>query len=433
MEKIKHNKYIRTEDIIRWAFENSRKATEEAFMLFATQGIGYYRRNDAINQHQKCSDLTKLGDGCTEIDRMTLKDLYGRERYLQTVAEIIKEQSQVVLKNSCIIDKDTYTTNIEKIFQRSESYVSKLKRFAHLLDEEQERELEAEKEDERQVHRPGPAEPEIPTLSLSKSVLSIKTKEDFLKQVKICGIKHVSNDLSNTSLNSEFEVRGWSEYLYCTDDFVRTVKMERKRKDDEYIRPIRYIVVIEGTIILISAFEANELITEFRQGKFNGKLHMYIPRNRPKQRVLFDLPSATLPNGTNDAIDDILKTQLSVFAGSLYFISNREQEDVCKFLGLCLAPGRSKAQQKAFDENIISSSGFVPPNARELFGKDWCFFTRDPTTVMIKHVQLRTRSEDLYVSHLGAILTKGLKLDVEEENKKSMTNPKKTKKVSERE
>ncbi len=70
-----------------------------------------------------------------------------------------------------------------------------------------------------------------------------------------------------------------------------------------------------------------------------------------------------------------------------------------------------------------------PPNLRELFRKDRCSFTKYATKVMKKYVQLRARSEDLCISHLDAILTKGFKLDVEEQDK-SMESKNKTKKVS---
>lgn len=435
-----------TEDVIRWAYENSRLATEEGFMLFATQGTSFYRRADVLNRRQTLS-LTDVGDGCTENDAMSLMEMYGREMHSETIGDIMHRQRCLMLDH--VYNQPTFLQATDTVIDHCKRYVSHLTRFANLMDEEQERELETEKEDERQVERPPPAKPLRPSLSLQLSNLMNSNMDDEVPFNNDAGLRPVGEDLRNTSLDGHFESNAWSKHLYCTRDFTRVVESVRGQCEDNFLRPVRYVAVTNRNMVLLSAFEANELLPYFRCSGIRARLHMFLPRKRPNQSTLFNDASVVLPpiQPTPSTTEPLpltlpllhqqqqqhlqsLLTQLSVFAGSAYFETEEERDGVCAFLGLCLAP-RTREQQEAFDGRLISPSGFVSADSRHLLtagvlsagsatrsattlaGTARCHFVRDPVPFLREYVPLRSRNDEIVSSHLGMIIVRAMKPTIE--------------------
>ncbi|KAL0482847.1 replicase polyprotein [Acrasis kona] len=300
------------------------------------------------------------------------------------------------------------------IVQHCDRFVHNIQQYANMFDEEQEKELEAEKEQDVILYRPPAVKSHPPTLSTS--LVQLLKTGDFSHPNYTANIMPITLELSKTSFQKRIQPDGWSKDLYCTADFATVVASDgakSNRNFDNYLRPVRYLAIVNDKIIVMSGFEANALIHRF--GEFAAKLHMYAPRTRPNQSVLFDKPALVVPPQTNPSIIDSnhpLMTQLSVYAGNLYYNTNEEQEEVCRFLGLCLAP-RTPSQQDAFDHREFSTTGFVGTNNRYLYGQGRCEFEEDPVGCLTDYIPFRTHFQNLNVSHLGVILTRARKINVE--------------------
>ncbi len=380
-------------DILKWTLDNSRKTTEEGFLLFCTQGLSFFHRDE----QWKNMGISSLGEACKEADAMTLSDLYGGIRQKQTVAKIIEHKCRNV-------------PNADLLISHCKSYVGDKVRYAQLMEEEQERELETEKEDERQVFRPVHNTPMPPSLHKDVELITENKINEHIEQSE--AFVPFSASMFNTTLAEEFKQIRFESNLYCTKDFINVV--HGHGDTDEYIRIVRYIAVDEkNNVILLSQFEASQLLSKFKLGK-GAQLRMFVPRTRPGQSTLFYHKEVSLPVAKEVIkIGKTAKAELSVFAASLYFNSNKESDDVCEFLGLALDD--RPIYQKAFADKKISKSGFVPVDVRKQveFGEH-CKFENDPCMLIQKYIHKRSRNESMIVSHLGLIVTRGEKKNVDD-------------------
>jgi hypothetical protein len=390
--QIETKKKVQVADVIKWTFENSRKMIQDGFLLYSTQGVNHYKLDHAWKT-VKDSTVKQLGEKCKQTDAMLLNDLYGNIRSKQTVAEIIQKKCENI-------------PNANAIVQHCNKYVGNVHRYAQLMEEEQERELETEKEDERQVHRPSPATPCTPVLNQAVTDMVETNKFNSTEFIPL------NQSMLQTTLAQEFSEIKFDSNIYCTKDFISVVK---KIESDEYLRSVRYIAVHTSnnttSYVLLSHHEVNCLLGSFYTGQ-GATLHMYAPRVRPQQSILFDNPSFCVPQRVTSVPESIM-AELFVYSASLYFNSNQEREWICDFLGFCLKP-RTSLQQEAFDKGHIHKSGFVPQSVRSdvQFGI-FCKFEKDPAILMQKYLHKRSRNDSIIVSHLGLIVTKGEKKDVE--------------------
>jgi hypothetical protein len=390
--QIETKKKVQVADVIKWTFENSRKMIQDGFLLYSTQGVNHYKLDHAW-KNVKDSTVKQLGEKCKQTDAMLLNDLYGNIRSKQTVAEIIQKKCEKI-------------PNANAIVQHCNKFVGNVHRYAQLMEEEQERELETEKEDERQVHRPSPATPCTPVLN--QAVIDMIETNNFNSDEFI----PLNQSMVQTTLAQEFSEIKFDSNIYCTRDFISVVE---KIESDEYLRSVRYIAVHTSnnttSYVLLSHHEVNCLLGSFYTGQ-GATLHMYAPRVRPQQSILFDNPSFCVPQRVTSVPESIM-AELFVYSSSLYFNSNQEREWICDLLGFCLKP-RTSLQQEAFDKGHIHKSGFVPQSVRSdvQFGTI-CKFEKDPAILMQKYLHKRSRNDSIIVSHLGLIVTKGEKKDVE--------------------
>lgn len=209
------------------------------------------------------------------------------------------------------------------------------------LQEEQERELSPEIEQERQVERPHPAEPELHRLH--PDVISfVATGRISLPSPAFIP---AFQTLRNTSAADCLDVDQFPSGVLATADYTRTVKLAGKNPcADSYQRPIQWVLTsTEGGqaveyLVIISPYEAQELMPDIEKSKFVF-LHLYAPQPNLAFPALDELKLYTVPPlGLDWQLPCRLRLQLNLFAGQLYFGSFNDYRETCEILSLAWKP-----------------------------------------------------------------------------------------------
>ena len=252
------------------------KAIAEKLPYWASQGAAHIRKEAAYAAHanlgleelpkagmwvygeiQACSfglhtfDMNsrevQVAGACAEDEVLLLKTMYGHARVQATLPQIVKEVLQRVANAVNRLGKSRDGIRLKRlqteIRDRIQALASSVTIPSGMLDEEQERELEAELEEERQLERPGPAEPCKPSVSPGVRDLATKgrTTEPF------CSIAQL---LQRTS----FPLKDWAVVnVNVTPDFIATV--ENGGVLDSYLRPALWL--LQGLCAAIVHRESN--------------------------------------------------------------------------------------------------------------------------------------------------------------------------------
>eukprot|EP00439_Symbiodinium_sp_Y106_P083848 s792_g24.t1 len=290
--------------ILSWCLTNTAKAIAEKLPYWASQGAAHIRKEAAYAAHANLGleELPKVAGACAEDEVLLLKTMYGHARVQATLPQIVKEVLQRVANAVNRLGKSRDGIRLKRlqteIRDRIQALASSVTIPSGMLDEEQERELEAELEEERQLERPGPAEPCKPSVSPGVRDLATKgrTTEPF------CSIAQL---LQRTS----FPLKDWAVVnVNVTPDFIATV--ENGGVLDSYLRPALWLLQGHKQQVLVSNYEAEAVASCFSTGP-DAKLVLVGRRLRPHQAPVSDLP---------------LPTAVHVFAGSLYGSAETPQE-----------------------------------------------------------------------------------------------------------
>ncbi|KAM0246004.1 hypothetical protein ACHAP5_004975 [Fusarium lateritium] len=228
------------------------------------------------------------------------------------------------------------------------------------LHEEQERELSPETEQERQVEKPPPAEPE-------SHFLSQPLKDWILRGSSLINIplfktehKPAFKTLSNTSAAQYLDVQSFPSSVRATLDFAKTVKetFGTNNYSDSFQRPVQWILTnncrAESVcLVIISPFEAQELLPLIERSQY-VTLHLYAPRVNLGFQSLDHLQLYRVSGKLSvDAFPTNVITFLNLFSGQLYLSSFKDYTNLCDLLGL--------AWDATDDSVVLGPDGFVPP------------------------------------------------------------------------
>ena len=331
-------------DILRWVLKNSCDFVRDGLMHWSSHGLirsikdaaESSVKNASLNMHQITSDdLKELGKNCTEDEVLKLLNQYGGSRMLESVSIIAKRNlnSKVIrVKKHFVedLDKSNYFCEIinsigEDVVSHCNRFVSTYQRYADINDDEQERELEVELEEEIQIYRPGPQTPHKP--SVSEELLTL-AQTGFLRREFLYSIVTIDKIFDDTNKLSEFFLRdGWSPDLLVSKEFITVIENADCENGDEYLFEVSWIIIVDPkphlsqtTYILISSFEANELLSIFRSAEENHgvRLQMFAPRIRRGQSIFINERALAVPHSKPPGIDYCLIAQLSVLGGGLF-------------------------------------------------------------------------------------------------------------------
>ena len=193
------------------------------------------------------------------------------------------------------------------------------------MHEEHEREVTQEVEEETQIERPPKATPLRPSVDPRLPEFIAKGDLHCLMDMPTA----YDAIIPTTSKQIVAGFRVWM-HLRVTKDFARAVEQPRAGYCGNYLRPASWILTLKEApectlLLLISPYEANELLTKIMHHSSRVRLHAYEPRVA-KSMSFVDVgpepPPPSVEEWQNLGIS--LRRELNYFAGQLYFIT---QED----------------------------------------------------------------------------------------------------------
>ena len=377
-----------TADVVRWAIAETCASTRSSVPLWASQGLHYQKAQSAwLN-----SDTAGIAQSdFSEPESQTLEEMYGfgagRDPLREPIPETCKRVEEILkIREKC--EKFDVTTLL-----------------ATRQQEEQEREVSHEIERERQVERPPKATPR-------RHELSAQLLEFARTGVVQGGIHGPPGSAGSTFLKAFRSladctsarrnwVDGWHSCLLVTRDFANTIMSNGNI--DNYLRPVNWILSTRTVLVVISPFEANELITEVRSSSRVG-LHVYAPKVTNAMKTFEELSFLSIPESCWGQVYWPLVPQLNLFAGQLYFENYAAYRDVCHLLGLH-ADSRVAITNASSGSIRICSDGFVVPSSRRALGMDGVSeFLRSPVPFLTEIVGFRRKGLDYELSHVGRML-----------------------------
>lgn len=372
----------------------------------------------------------ELGNRVSEPEVVKLKDMYCHARSLENFALVLAKwframegQSQRGLRSPAVLREiQTFFRSVEEhCWNRIQKLIPNKSHLCQLLEEEQEKELENEVEEEKERCLPARAEPGTHKISdgLSQSLVG---GELYISVNEIHPISHV---FKNTSVQEFVEFESWGQFVFCTGDFIQVVKRDSSQDTGtQFLRPVTWTVRIlskgKPALIVISPFEANQLLSEFRKGIFKASLHLFSPRTTPDQNILIDNPRLWVPSSEADVYErpplllwHQLLPPLFLCSGNLYFVNELEQEAFSSFL--CLVPRpRTEKFQKLFELGQLSSrNGFLAPEYRTMKGcpVPLSGFKQNPEKLVNEISLIRHQLHFPEDSHVARIVLTGVKVE----------------------
>lgn len=423
-------------DVLHWVTRNTVEAIKDGFRHWGSQGISHTRKkviNQLFELKQGVDSLEDLGRLSTDPEVTELVISYGGERKETVLPEIMRNRLESTAKDMETEIGDHAGMLVLKhgspVTDKISKYAGEVKCFSQVLDEEQERELEHELEEEKEVQRPGKATPATPTLD--EHVRRLGTYRWISPYAFENGSFLPLMDVFRcTSLWESTECRGWSDNVFVTREFATVLQSDSASFGTPFLRPVAWCAVTtlneSKAIVLLSPFEVNELLPDFRRGR-GAQLHMFAPRIHRGQNLMLGDSSLSLPVGMRSSINQALKpmipysliAQLIAFSGSAFFANAREQDAYCEFLGLHPRP-RSRIEDDAFQRGDIQSDGFLPPESKGQLalmktepGDTVCAFQKSPVLFITKLLFARGWMGHTSASDVGQILFMGRRAQVD--------------------
>lgn len=381
---------IDVSDVLAWAMKETCADLSRSIPLWATQGHRYEKNKKLL---RGVATTKEEAEGLLEDEAQTLENRYRPRQK----ASVVKLQ----------VSAAGASDSIKKITQRCRDFGT-MGSSSATLQEEQERELAPEVEEERQIERPAPAEPEYHTLDIDLKKLVengtfVKGSRTFIPAFKA---------LKDVSAAKSYNVDQFPTNLIVTKDYIRNVKRPNRYSSnsfvsDPYHKPVQWILSVitdsssqttktqanlknVAASVVISPFEADQLLEQIRVSSY-VTLHIYSPRSNQSYKPLDSLDLYTIGESFNLVISRDLIAQLNLFAGQLYFQSYEEYVEMCDFLGLA-----SVATQEG---QTVQSDGFIiPPSGKWKLRESPVRFLKDLV------VRVRREGEGIDKSHLGRML-----------------------------
>lgn len=405
---------IEVSEIIEWSIAETCIDLERCVGLWAVQGKRFAHQQhlwyeisggSKLSEDGKKRQTKQWAEKFLEDEARTIQDLYRPGPRLPTLC--------------CDGHADHDGVNL------IEKHVAKFGRSADTssataLQEEQERELSPEIQKEMQIQRPHPADPAEHSLD-PEMVYFIRTGV-VRKGAIPSAFSPAFSTLSCTTAAAHLtDMDEFPQNLLVTRYFARTIKTSghegrgSENKTDQFLRPVQWVVTSAGgrpndgggavatTMVIISPFEAQNLISEFETKHRRVVLHLYAPRVLLGFRPLDGLRLYTTPALSDGwAVSPRLVLQLNLFSGQLYFNSFVKYTAVCDMLGLDWRGCAGKQEQSV---SGVGADGFVNPVFRSTDHETGCTFRHSPVGFLKVFLsKVRRDSKGIDRTHIGKML-----------------------------
>lgn len=415
LNNLNENDLVCTQHVINYICNNSRKFEKQCLVHWAAAGFNYTQKLAA----HKCfeSSMAQLVERCTNPENTPLIEMYGAKE-IQVLTIITRNQFKrlaAIYENHKTIFNWINCVALNVVV-KLEKNIPDVMRYTQLLDEEQEKELEHELEEQREVSRPPPVTP------------AARHFNPLLRDLFTNGRAHVSfTELKQSSklvplplifiktklspmIEKQWKRNAWNVNIFVTSDFI--IAISGGVGFDEFLRPVWWIArLIEpdnrDIFVLLSTYECNELLPIFRSSQ-QSILYMFCPKLSMSQSSLLNDRNLQLPSKpSNVNIPLSIAMQIGMVAGSMYFNDRDEETAYCNFMGFIPRP-RSAKNQQAFEEGAIASNGFVPVEHRYRFDElaATCQFFSNPDKIAIGIIE-RRHGYLSAKSHISRLLAEG--------------------------
>ena len=204
------------------------------------------------------------------------------------------------------------------------------------MHEEHEREVAHEVEQETQVERP----PKVKALrrAIDPGLQAYITSGHWGDLLRFFGA--YDRVVNTTSAILHRPSNHWTQ-LRVTSDFLRTIQRPQSGHYDSYLRPVNWVLTskVQPTgLLIISQYEANELLRIIQDPSSAVNLHIYEPKvTKLMGSVDFSMesPSHSMKEWQN--LSSGLRRELNLFAGQVYFNTYQDYMDLRKDLRLDLS------------------------------------------------------------------------------------------------
>ena len=330
---------VRVIDILRWAMHETCWDIAHHLPHWAQQGVEHNRRFLAYKQYESTGEEGVLRSSWLQPESKTLEEMY--EPVSRAQGAVFGPEINAIPSLRERLERFGVTWLIDV-------------RMAEEQEQEQEQEVNHEIEMERHAELPPKVFPAEHTIC------------DDIRDFVGTGIltepsRNIIPLLAPTGIDEALNLaERWSPTPLATTDFAITTRNSSVTHLTDYLRPVNWILTSgvgrTSVAIVISPYEANELLPIIRKsGKV--RLHIYAPRIASSMRSFSDLTFYSIPESPAEkwTVAAHLRTELDLFAGQLYFDSEKQYRQLCVLLALHMAhPGAMR----------IEVDGFVPPAYR---------------------------------------------------------------------
>ncbi|KAI0275452.1 hypothetical protein BC834DRAFT_852936 [Gloeopeniophorella convolvens] len=362
---------IQVQDVLRWAMDETCEDISRHLPQWVEQGISHHRRFVAYKARK---DAETLRSAWQEPESKTLEQLYDPR------------------SNSVPMDLTSQMDDIPDPMRERLELLGISRLGDARMAEEQEREVSHEAERERQVQRPPKVEPARHSIS-----------EDIRRFVRTGEVP--SGSMTISSLFAPLGAGAaqgmeWSPFSLATADFAATTAGSNGMCLTDYLRPVNWILSSGSEkqsttgIVVISPYEANELLPEIRRSN-KVRLHLYAPRVTASMRSLSDLTFYCIPEipaQSQWSAPVHVRTEINLWAGQLYFDDEAEYKRFCVLFALSAAHP---------DAKCIEVDGFVKPEHRTGESSP---FTKSQVAKIKDLTALRRKGMGFSGTHVGRVL-----------------------------
>ncbi|KAI0854775.1 hypothetical protein F4860DRAFT_84991 [Xylaria cubensis] len=366
---------IDSSHVTSWLLEQTCRSVEDLQGLYVAQGVDYCRRTDTIwhckNFMTESSERQKLLQVLKQPERKTLKELYAPSSE-RSPAE--SEEGFTSSKMRSFMDKLMLTSK----YQQSRIQAGALEEV------EQEREVEAQIEQVRQVEKrrqydalkyPG-LHPDISSFACSGTLTAKRPKTGKP------GFEHAFAFVGRTTIAKRFGVHETGSKLYVSKEFGITVKVAQDSQEgNNFLRPVEWIVWSPKTeTALIVIPEEAEDIMEFLHGRKGKSCVHLIAYAAPVTKAMLHfnrLEFYSFPElPKNHSIPERIRIELGILSGRLY-VDRSEWEVLTKYVR------RSETTETEDSDKIAV----------------------DPAAFILEWLTVRRKTIDVLHTHMGYICT----------------------------
>ena len=378
-------------DVIHWSCEQSCRSIDILRPLWLVQGLEYRHRERLSSRHRSQLDSepsygSKFLSLIQEPEGKPLEEMYGNS--IDSAA-----------LRSCLIDETAQTDEIIQRLLSACELKGTQRREDWTLEQEQERELEHEVEEEKESETP-PA-----TKALHHS-LHPAVKEFILHGTLsstppspfILAFDSLRCTSAYRHLNATFVHRK----LFVTNDFFRTVESVLEGNSDLFLRPVKWVLShsLSDCLVIISPFEANALLLTIEATPDVG-LHLYSANTTKTMHSFSNFKFLTVPSNGHRPITSLYRrSELDLFAGSVFFEDYPAYKAMCEILGIQISKTMYSGRSYVPD-----ASGYVKRCSRDQVG--WpapCPFNKSPIEFLAVFFGIRRLGSAYAQTHIGHLL-----------------------------